>query len=612
MHALYVLLPALCILAIAYRYYSAFLATKIWMLDDARKTPAHTKFDGANYYPTTRWVMFGHHFAAITGAGPLVGPMLAAQFGYAPGFIWLVAGVCLAGAVHDSIVLWASVRRGGKSLPDIVKQEISPFTGFIASIAVLFILVIAIAGLGITFVNALADSPWGVFTIAMTIPLGMFMGMWMYVWRKGKITEATVIGVIGLLLAVAGGEPLNHPDSWLGSFFRLSRNEIVLALCIYGFAASMLPVWILLSPRGYLSSFTKIGTIVLLAIGVIIVNPVLQMPPLTEFINGGGPIIPGPMFPFCFITIACGAISGFHALISSGTTSKMIDKESDIRPVGYGAMLVEGVVGIMALIAAASMAPGDYFAINTTPATFAAMTFQGQHLQPVHLAEIEAAVGEVVTGRTGGAVSLAVGMAQIFSRLPGMAGLLAYWYHFAIMFEALFILTTIDSGTRVGRFLLQEFMGRAYKPFAQANNLLGGAIATGLLVSAWGYFIYTGQISTIWPMFGVANQLLGMVALAVGTSILINMGNAKYIWVTLMPLAFLGTNTLYGGFLNVRDNYYPIAIGANTARNTEGWILTICTTIMMILALMVLGAAIQKWASVLSGGPVPETAEQKG
>jgi carbon starvation protein len=612
MHALYVLLPALCILAIAYRYYSAFLATKVYMLDDARKTPAHTKYDGANYYPTTRWVMFGHHFAAITGAGPLVGPMLAAQFGYAPGFIWLVAGVCLAGAVHDSIILWASARRGGKSLPDIVKQEISPFTGFIASIAVLFILVIAIAGLGITFVNALSDSAWGVFTIAMTIPLGMFMGMWMYVWRKGRIQEATIIGVIGLLLAVAGGEPLNHPDSYIGSFFHLSRTEIVVALCIYGFAASMLPVWILLSPRGYLSSFTKIGTIVLLAIGVIIVNPVLQMPALTEFVNGGGPIIPGPLFPFCFITIACGAISGFHALISSGTTSKMIDKESDIRPVGYGAMLVEGVVGIMALIAASSMAPGDYFAINTTPAVYAAMTFQGQTLQPVHLAEIEAAVGEVVTGRTGGAVSLAVGMAQIFAQLPGMSGLLAYWYHFAIMFEALFILTTIDSGTRVGRFLLQEFMGRAYKPFAQPNNLIGGAIATALMVCGWGYFIYTGQISTIWPMFGVANQLLGMIALAVGTSILINMGNKKYIWVTLIPLAFLGTNTLYGGFLNVRDNYYPLATGANLARNTEGWILTICTCVMMVLALMVLIPAVLKWSSVMSGGPVPETAEQKG
>src|SRR6185503_8975796 len=507
MHALYVLLPALGILAISYRYYSAFLATKVWMLDDARTTPAHTKYDGANYYPTSKWVMFGHHFAAITGAGPLVGPMLAAQFGYAPGFIWLVAGCCLAGAVHDSMVLWASVRRGGKSLPDIVKQEISPFVGFVAAIAILFILVIALAGLGIAFVNALADSVWGTFTVAMTIPLGMFMGFWMYVWRRGKITEATVIGVIGLLLALYLGEPISRSTGWFANMFHLSRTGIVVALGIYGFAASMLPVWLLLSPRGYLSSFTKIGTIFLLAIGVVIVNPELKMPALSEFAGGGGPIIPGPLFPFCFITIACGAISGFHALISSGTTPKMIDKESDIRVVGYGAMLIEGVVGIMALIAAASMAPGDYFAINTPPAVYANLHFQGQQLAPVNVPHIETQVGETVVGRTGGAVSLAVGMAQIFSALPGMESLLAYWYHFAIMFEALFILTTIDSGTRVGRFLIQEFMGRASPSLARPDNFFAGAVATLIMVFSWGYFIWTGQINTIWPLFAVGNQL---------------------------------------------------------------------------------------------------------
>ena len=612
MRALTVLLPALCILAIAYRYYSAFLATKIFMLDDARITPAHTKYDGANYYPTTRWVMFGHHFAAITGAGPLIGPVLAAQFGYAPGFIWLVAGVCLAGAVHDSIILWASVRRGGRSLPDIVKQEISPFTGFIASVAILFIIVIALAGLGINVVNALAESQWGTFTIAMTIPLAIFMGFWMYRWRKGKVVEATVMGIIGLLLAVVLGAPLNDPDSTIGGFFHLTRNQLVLSLVVYGFAASVLPVWMLLAPRDYLSSFMKIGTIGFLVLGVIIVNPVLQMPALTEFAGGGGPIIPGPLFPFCFITIACGAISGFHALIASGTTPKMIDKESDIRPIGYGAMLMEGLVGVMALIAAAAMPPGDYFAINVAPAAYAAMTFQGEALAPVNLGVIEAAIGETVVGRTGGAVSLAVGMAYIFSSLPGMSGLVAYWYHFAIMFEALFILTTIDAGTRVGRFLLQEFMGRAYAPFARHDNFVGGMIATALLVLAWGYFIHTGQINTIWPMFGVANQLLASVALAVGTSILINSGKAKYAWVTAVPLLLVGTNTLYGGYLNVRDNFYPLATGLNAARNVEGWVLTICTSVMMVLAVIVLGSAIQKWVQVLSGGPVPETAEQKG
>jgi carbon starvation protein len=612
MHALYVLLPALCIFAIAYRYYSAFLATKIWMLDDARKTPAHSKFDGANYYPTTKWVMFGHHFAAITGAGPLVGPMLAAQFGYAPGFIWLVAGCCIAGAVHDSMILWASTRRGGKSLPDIIKQEISPTIGLVSAITIIFILIVALAGLGVAFVNALADSVWGTFTVAMTIPLGMFMGFWMYVWRKGKIQEATILGVLGLLLALWAGEPISRSDGWFASLFHLSRTEIVVALGIYGFAASMLPVWLLLSPRGYLSSFTKIGTIFLLAIGVIIVNPELQMPALSEFASGGGPIIPGPLFPFCFITIACGAISGFHSLISSGTTPKMIDKETDIRPVGYGAMLIEGVVGVMALIAAASMAPGDYFAINTSPAVYANLIFEGQQLSPVHVPAVEAAVHETIVGRTGGAVSLAVGMALIFSSLPGMGAMIAYWYHFAIMFEALFILTTIDSGTRVGRFLLQELMGRVYKPMANPNNLAAGSIATLLMVLSWGYFIYTGQINTIWPMFAVGNQLLGAVALAVATSIMINLGRQKYIWVTLVPLSFLSVNTMYGGFLNVRDNYYPLAVGANVDRNIEGWILTICTVMMMGLAVIILGAAAQKWATVLNGGPVPATAEVNG
>jgi len=602
MHALYVVVPVLGILAIAYRYYSAFIATRIWMLDDSRVTPAHTNYDGANYYPTSRWVLFGHHFAAITGAGPLVGPMLAAQFGYAPGLIWLVAGVVLAGAVHDSMILWASTRRGGRSLADIVKEEISPSAGIVASIAILFILVIAMAGLGINVVNALADSKWGTFTIAMTIPLGIFMGFWMYVWRKGRIVEATIIGVIGLLLAVVGGEPLNHSDGWFASLFDLSRTEIVIALAVYGFAASVLPVWLLLSPRGYLSSFTKIGTIFLLALGVIYVNPEFKMPAMSEYVNGGGPIIPGPLFPFCFITIACGAISGFHALISSGTTSKMIDKESDIRPIGYGAMLIECLVGIMALVAASAMEPGDYFAINVAPAQYANLTFQGAQLVPVHLAEIEAAVGENVVGRTGGAVSLAVGMAQIFTAMPGMQGLLAYWYHFAIMFEALFILTTIDSGTRVGRFLLQEFLGKAFPKFGEKEWVPGAMIATGLLVFSWAYFIYTGNINTIWPMFGVANQLLASVALAVATTILINMGKVRYTWVTLAPLAFLATNTLYGGFLNVRDNFWPLAVGPNPDTHVQGYVLTICTIAMMICAVIILGQAIAKWFSVLGNG----------
>ena len=596
MHALYLILPTLGIFAIAYRYYSAFIATRVMVLDDSRVTPAHTKYDGHNYYPTSKWVLFGHHFAAITGSGPLIGPTLAAQFGYAPGFIWLVAGCCLAGAVHDFIILWASVRRGGRSLAEIVRDEIGPVAWFAGAIAILFIVVIAIAGLGIIVVNALAESPWGTFTIAMTIPLAFFMGFYMYVWRKGRVVEATVIGIIGLMACVIFGEPLNHPESVIGSWFTLSREQLVFAIAIYGFAASVLPVWLLLSPRDYLSSFMKIGTIALLVLGIVIVNPVLQMPALTEYINGGGPIIPGPLFPFCFITIACGAISGFHALVASGTTPKMVDKESHIRPIGYGAMLIEGTVGVLALVAAASMHPGDYFAINTT-----AQVYSTLGLQHVNLETLEAAVGETVAGRASGAVSLAIGMAQIFTSLPGMSGLMAYWYHFAIMFEALFILTTIDAGTRVGRFLLQEFLGRAYAPFSNTAWLPGAIISTFLIVLGWGYFIYTGSVNTIWPMFGVANQLLGVVALSTATTVLVNMGKARYAWITAAPLTLLAVNTLWGAVLNIRDNYYPMAIGVDNALQFQGWVLTLSSVIIIICALVILFASIRKWVGIMGG-----------
>ena len=600
MQAIYVILPVLCILAIAYRYYSAFIAARIMSLDDARITPAHDKFDGHNYYPTTRWVLFGHHFAAITGAGPLIGPVLAAQFGYAPGLIWLVAGVCLAGAVHDFVILWASTRRGGMSLAEVVRQEIGPVAGTTAMIAILFVIVIAMAGLGLAVVNALAESAWATFTIGVTIPLAIFMGFYMYVFRKGHIAEATVIGVIGLALAVIFGEPLNHAASGLGAMLRLSRNELLAALAIYGFAASVLPVWLLLSPRDYLSSFMKIGTIAFLVVGVIIVNPELQMPAVSEFAGGGGPIIPGTLFPFAFITIACGAISGFHSLISSGTTPKMIDKESDIRPIGYGAMLIEGLVGVMAIIAATAMHPGDYFAINTPPAVYEQL-----NMPVVNLPMLEEQVGEQVAGRTGGAVSLAVGMAQIFTALPGMAGLMAYWYHFAIMFEALFILTTIDAGTRVGRFLVQEFLGRAYKPFARQDWVPGSIIATTLVVGGWSFFIYTGEINTIWPMFGIANQLLACVALTVGTTIIVNMGKARYAWVTGGPLVFLAVNTLYAGYLSVRDNFFPMTRHLDPAISVTGWVQTICTAIMMACVFIILGAAMRRWTAALPNGRIP-------
>ena len=569
------------------------------MLDDRRVTPAHTLKDGHNYHPTHKWVLFGHHFAAIAGPGPLLGPVLAAQFGFAPGLLWLVAGVCLAGAVHDMIALWASVRRRGASLAEIARMEIGPVAGFTAAVAILFIVIIALAGVGLAFVNALSESPWGVFTIAMTIPMALFMGLYMNKIRPGRITEATVVGVIGLLLAVVFGRTV--ATSSYAAWFTLTRNEVIVTLAIYGFFASVLPVWLLLAPRDYLSAFMKVGTVALLVVGVTIANPVLHMPALSEYVGGGGPIVPGPLYPFAFITIACGAISGFHSLVGTGTTPKMIDKETDIRPIGYGAMLMEGLVGIMALIAAASMHPGDYFAINTPPAVYEKL---GQ--QVVNLPDLEAQVGETVTGRTGGAVSLAVGMAQILGALPGMRGFVDYWYHFAIMFEALFILTVIDAGTRVGRFLVGEFLGRAYKPFARQNWMPGSIITTLLVVFGWAYFISTGNISTIWPMFGIANQLLAAVALAVGTTILINLGRARYAWVTITPLTFLSVTTLTAGFMSVRDNFLPMATGPNPALHFQGMLNTAVTITMMVLVVIILGAAVRKWLVVGKTGRDPD------
>ena len=588
MHALYVLVPILCILVIAYRYYSAFITARLLVLDDSRPTPAHTHYDGHNYYPTSRWVLFGHHFAAITGAGPLVGPVLAAQFGYAPGLLWLVIGVVLAGAVHDFIILWASTRRGGRSLAEIARIEIGPVAGVTTGIAILFIVVIALAGLGLVVVNALSESPWGTFTIGATIPLALFMGFYMYRFRPGKITEATIIGVIGLMAAVIFGKPL--AATAFGQYLTLTHAQLVIAMAAYGFLASVLPVWMLLAPRDYLSSFMKIGTILLLVVGVIVVNPELHMPAVTRFASGGGPIIPGALFPFVFITIACGAISGFHALIGSGTTPKMIDKETDIRPIGYGAMLIEGLVGIVALIAATALHPGDYFAINVPPSVFATLG-----IPTVNLQALEAAVGETVTGRTGGAVSLAVGMAQIFSALPGMKGLMDYWYHFAIMFEALFILTTIDAGTRVARFLVQEFFGRFYPPFARTDWMPGTIVSTGVVVVAWAYFIWTGSIGTIWPMFGISNQLLAVIALLIGTTILVNIGRARYAWVTVVPLVFLATTTLSAGFLSVRDNFWPMAVGPDAALHVQGYLNSVLTVIMMTCVVVIVVTAVRRW-----------------
>jgi len=603
MRALYVIVPILCILAISYRYYSAFIAAKLWVIDDLRVTPAHTRHDGANYFPTNKWVLFGHHFAAIAGAGPLVGPVLAAQFGYAPGLLWLVGGVCLAGAVQDSFWLWASVRRGGRSLSDIVRTEVSPFAGLVAGIAILFVIVIAMAGLGLAVVNALADSAWATFTIFMTIPLALMMGFYMFRWRRGAITEATILGVTVMFCAVVFGK--NVAESAIGHWFVLSRHQVTAAMGLYTVAAATLPVWMLLTPRAYLSTFMKIGTIAFLVVGVMILNPELKAPAFSPYVSGGGPVIPGPVFPFVFITIACGAISGFHSLVSSGTTSKMVDRESHIRPIGYGAMLMEGVVGVVAIITAASLNPNDYYAINTTPAVF-----QSLGLSVVNLPDLQTQVGEVVAGRPGGAVSLAVGMAQIFSGLPGMRGLMAYWYHFAIMFEAVFILTTIDSGVRIGRFVLQEYGGRVWTPLGRTDSIAASMSSTVLIAFSICYFIWTGSINTVWPMFGVANQLLAVVSLAVATTLVINIGRQKYAWITFMPLCFVAISTLAAGYLNIRDNYWPMAVGANADLVTQGYVNTICTAIMMVCAVVILIATTNRSVAVLTGRmPVLSLAE---
>ena len=612
MNALPIIVGVLCILAIAYRYYSAFIAAKVLALDDSRPVPSRTMSDGHNYYPTNKWVLFGHHFAAISGAGPLIGPVLAAQFGFLPGLLWLVIGVCLAGGVHDFMILGASIRRKGKSLAEIALTEISPLSGFVAGVAILFIVVIALAGLGLVVVNALAESPWGTFTVGFTIPLALFMGLYMYRFRKGRILEASVIGVLGLLLAVFLGGRI--ADSSWAQTFTLSRHTVIILMAVYGFIASVLPVWMLLCPRDYLSSYLKIGTVAVLIIGVILVHPNLQMPALTPFTAGGGPVIPGKVYPFVFITIACGAISGFHSLISSGTTPKMISKESDARMIGYGGMLMEGIVGVVALIAATSLFPGDYFAINTQQTTDAQkasyvrmvdqQTAQGFNLQPQEIDRLQQESGEKnLRGRTGGAVTLALGIAKIFAGIPGLHGLMKYWYHFAIMFEALFILTTIDTGTRVARFLLGEFGGRFYRKLEEPNWHPGAVATTAVVVLAWAAFIWSGSISTIWPMFGIANQLLAAVALCVASTIVINAGNAKYSWVTIIPLSFVGSTTLVAGWKSITDIFWPLTYKPETAM--QGYVDTSLTAILMTAAVIVLADSLRRW---LSGRKQPELA----
>jgi carbon starvation protein len=594
MNAMPLVITALAIFALAYRFYFSFIAAKVLMIDDSRITPSGRLYDGQNYYPMSKWVLFGHHFAAIAGAGPLVGPVLACQFGYFPGFVWMVVGAVMAGSVHDMVILTASIRHDGRSLAEIVRAETGKLTSSITTLLATFIIiVIAMAGLGLVVVNALAESSWGTFTIASTIPIAIFMGLWMFKFRKGRVTEATIIGVILLSAAVIFGKFI--PASPIASWFDFDAKTLTLLLAGYGFIASVLPVWLLLSPRDYLSSIMKLGVIALLAVGIIIVAPTLKMPAFTDFIGGGGPIIPGTLFPYLFITIACGAISGFHALIGSGTTPKMIMKESHIRPIAVGSMLAEGMVSIMALIAAASLHPLDYFQINVPVEKFNEILpqLQAMGFTQSELPKLAAEVGENIAGRTGGAVSLAVGMAQIFSAIPGLDKLMSYWYHFAIMFEALFILTTIDAGTRVARFILQEIFGKVYSPFSRTNWLPGNLLTSGLVVLMWGYFIYTGSVSTIWPMFGSANQLLATIALAVGTTWIINHGKARYAWITIVPFLFVGITTITACVMNITGIYIP-QIGM-PKHHLSGIINLAMTLIIMISVVIIVWDAVPIW-----------------
>jgi carbon starvation protein len=500
--------------------------------------------------PTNKWVLFGHHFAAIAGAGPLIGPVLAAQFGFLPGTLWILIGVVLAGAVHDVVILTASVRKEGKSIVEIARGLIGSRMAFITSLAVIFILIISMAGLGIPVVNALKSSPWGTFTVGFTIPVAFLIGVYLKYWRPGKIGEATVIGMTLVMVGVIAGPYVEHL-SW-AKWLTFDDKQLTIILGTYGFLAAALPVWLLLLPRDYLSTYMKVGVIFMLAIGIIIVRPMIQMPAFTQFVNGGGPIIPGKVFPFLFITIACGALSGFHSLVSSGTTPKLIKSERDILPIGFGAMLLEGFVALMALIAATVLPTADYFAINSAPAVFAKL-----NMNPAELPMLSKLVGEELAGRPGGSVSLAVGMSYVFYKIPGMSYLMSYWYHFCIMFEALFILTTIDAGTRIGRYLLQDLFGQAWKPFQKKNNW-GNIILFSFLVSfSWGYLLYTGNVSTIWPLFGTSNQMLAIIAFAVGTTYLMKIGKMKYIWITAVPMLFVTTTTLTAAVLNIVDNFLP-------------------------------------------------------
>ncbi|KAF1343161.1 carbon starvation protein CstA [Bacillus subtilis] len=584
MNAVTIVIASMCILAIAYRLYGTFMMVKVLKVNDDKPTPAHALEDGKDYVPTNKWVSFGHHFAAIAAAGPLVGPILAAQFGYLPGLLWLLIGAVIGGAVHDIVVLFASMRKNGKSLSEVAKDELGPVAGFCTGLSMLFIITITMAGLSMVVLHALERNPWGTFAVGITIPIAMGVGL--FYKKTGNLKLASTVGFLFLMSGVFIGPWVQ--TTALGDFLTLDTKALAIALPVYAFFAAALPVWLLLAPRDYLSSFMKIGVFIALIVGVFVVNPSIPFPAFTEFVKGGGPVLAGPVWPFISITIACGAISGFHAFVGSGTTPKMLNKWSDMKPVAFGAMLVECLVGIMALIAATALQPADYFAINSTPEVFRTLG-----MNVVHLPELSREIGLDLEGRTGGAVTLAVGMTYIFTGMPFFSHLASYFFQFVIMFEAVFILTAIDAGTRVARYLIQDFFGEVYKPLKKTDWIPGSVFASALACLMWGYLLYSGDIGSIWALFGVSNQLMASVGLIIGATIVLKIADKRrYILTCLIPLAYLYVTVNYAGYWMVRNVYLnPEAAGYSVLNG-------VLSIIMLVLGFIIIVAAVKKWAQM--------------
>jgi carbon starvation protein len=636
--ALWIVVASVCVFAVAWRFHSAWLMARVLTVDEMRATPAVVHEDGRDFVQTTRWVVFGHHFAAIAGPGPLVGPVLATQFGYLPGMLWILVGATLGGAVHDSIILFCSTRRGGKSLAQMVREEVGPFAGFLALVSIIGIMIILLAVLSLVVVKALAESPWGLFTIASTMPIAVLMGLGMRYWAPGRVGLVSAFGVLGLFLAVGGGSLL--PGTPLFGWLTLQGTTLAWWIMGYGFVASVLPVWLLLAPRDYLSTFMKIGTVGMLGLAIVVLSPMLRMPAVTRFIDGTGPVFAGRVFPFCFITIACAAISGFHSIVASGTTPKMIARESDIRFIGYGGMITEMIVGMMALIAAATLQPGQYFAINMkgdVATVTQQVTALGFPVTAGEMRDLATSVGEItMVGRTGGAPTFAVGMAHMFAGVIGSKAALALWYHFAIMFESLFILTTIDAGTRIGRFLFQDMLGYVWRPLGETRSLAGNCIGSAAFVAAWGWFLYQGVVdplggvNSLWPIFGVANQLLAVIALSLGTTVLIKMGRLRYLWVPLLPLVWLLAVTMTAGWLKIFSTEPRLGFlsqaaelegkiaGGGTAAQVAEWrqlmfsnrVDAVVTGVFLVLVALVVLSSVRAWIELLAGRRATDLREE--